>query len=64
MTKKHKILINNPSIKAYVNKIENNIKFKFKTGCYLELSPPETIELLLSTKNKITKDKNGDHIPH
>ena len=46
MTKKHKILINNPSIKAYVNKIENNIKFKFKTGCYLELSPPETIELL------------------
>ena len=25
---------------------------------------PETIKLLESTKNKITKDKNGENVPH
>ena len=29
------------------------------TGYYRKLLPPETIKLLRSTKNKITKDKNG-----
>ena len=45
------------------------ITFKIKTGYYLELSTPETMKLLKSTKlgsikNKITKDKNGDNVPH
>ena len=49
--------IDNPSIKIYVNKTENSIIFKIKTGYYLELLTPETMKLLESTENKITKDK-------
>ena len=54
----------NPSIRIYVNKIENRITFKIKTGYYLELLAPETIKLLESTEIKITKDKNGENVPH
>ena len=56
--KKHGENIDNPSIRIYINKIENRITFKIKTGYYLELLTPETMELLGSTENKITKDKN------
>ena len=28
------------------------------------LLAPETMKLLGSTKNKITKDKNGENVPH
>ena len=48
----------------YVNKIKNRITFKIETGYYLELSTPETMKLLGSTENKITKDKNGENVPH
>ena len=48
----------------YVNKIENRISFKTKAGYYLELLTPEIIKLLESTKSKITKDKNGENVPH
>ena len=48
----------------YINKIENRITFKIKTGYYLELLMPETIKLLGSTKSKITKDQNGENVPH
>ena len=34
------------------------------TGCYLELLNLETIKLLGSFKSKITKDKNGENVPH
>ena len=54
----------NSPIKIYVNKIENRITFKIKTGYYLELLTPETMKLLGSTENKITKDKNGENVPH
>ena len=40
----------NPS-RIYVNKIENRITFKIKTGYYLELLTLETMELLRSTKS-------------
>ena len=33
----------------YVNKIENRVTFKIKTGYYLELLTPETMKLLGST---------------
>ena len=33
--------------------------FEIKTGYYFQLLMPETIKLLGSTNNKITKDKNG-----
>ena len=48
----------NPSIRIYVNKIENRIIFKIKTGYCLELFTPETMKLLGSTENKISKNKN------
>ena len=62
--KKHGENIDQPSIRIYVNKIENRIALKVKTGYHLELLTPETIKLLESTENKITKDKNGEHVPY
>ena len=47
-----------------MNKTENVIKFKIKTGYYLELLTPEIMKLLGSTENKITRDKNGENVPH
>ena len=61
--KKHSESFDNPSIRIYVNKIENRITFKIKNGYYLELLTPETMKLLGSTENKITKDKNGENVP-
>ena len=54
----------NPSIRIDINKIENRITFKIKTGYYLELLTPETMQLHRSTKSKITKNKNGENLPY
>ena len=62
--KKHGEDIDKPSGQIYVNKIENRITFKIKNGYSLALLMPETMKLLGSTKNKITKDKNGENVPH
>ena len=62
--KKHHENVDNQSIKIYVNKIENRIIFKIKTGYYLELLTPETMKLLGTTESKITKDKNCENVPH
>ena len=62
--KKHSESVDNPSIRIYVNKTENRITFKIKNGYYLELLTPETMKLLGSTNSKITKDKNGENVPH
>ena len=48
----------------YVNKIENRITFKIKTGYYIELLTPETMKLFGSTKSKINKDENGENVSH
>ena len=48
----------------YVNKIENMVTFKIKNGYSLKLLTPETMKLLGSTENKITKDKNGKNVLH
>ena len=56
--------VDNPSIIVYVNKIENRITFKIKNEYYLELLTPETMKLLGSIENKITKDKNSENVPH
>ena len=61
--KKHSESVDNPSIRMYINKIENRIIFIIKSGCYLELLTPETMKLLISTESKITKDKNGENVP-
>ena len=62
--KKHNQKINNPSIWIYVNKVENKITFKIKTGYYLDLLTPETMKLLWNSENKITKDRNGENVPY
>ena len=62
--RKHGENIDNPSVNIYVNKIENRIRFKTKNGYSLELLTTEIIKLLGSTKNKITKDQNGESVPH
>ena len=54
----------NPSIRIYVNKIQNRIRFKIKTGYYLEFLTPETMKLLGSNKSKITKDVNDENDPN
>ena len=56
--------VDNPSIRMYINRIENRITFKIKSGYYLELLTPETMKLLESTESKITKDKNGENVSH
>ena len=55
--KKHDEDIDKPSVTIYVNEIENRVRFKIKNGYSLELLSPETMKLLGSTENKITKDK-------
>ena len=62
--KKNSESVDNPSIRIYVNKIENRITFKTKNGYYLELLTPETMKLLGSAESKVTKDKNGENVPH
>ena len=60
--KKHGENTDKPSVQIYVNKIENRITFKIKNGYSLELLTPETMKLLESTENKITKDKDGENV--
>ena len=62
--KKHGENTDKPSIQIYVNQIEKRITFKIKNGYSLELLTKETMKLLGSTKDKITKDKNCENLPH
>ena len=48
----------------YINRTENRTTFKIKNGYYLELLTPETMKLPVSIESKITKDKNGENVPH
>ena len=61
--KKHGENIDNLSVRIYVNKTENRITFKVKTGYYFGLLTPATMKLLGSTENKIIKDKNRQSVP-
>ena len=62
--KKHGENINNPSVRIYVKKTENRITFRIKNRYSLEILTPEIMNLLGSTENKITKDKNSENVPH
>ena len=64
LLKKHGENTDNTSIRIYLKKIENTITFKIKTAYHLELFTPETMKLLRSTENKITKDKSSENVPH
>ena len=61
---KHGEDIDKPSVQIYVNKIENRVTFKIKSGYRLELLTPETMKLHGSAENKITEDKNSESMPH
>ena len=60
--KKHGANTDKTSVQIYVNKIENRITFKIKNGYSLELLIPETMKLLGSAENKISKDKNIENV--
>ena len=57
LKKKNKTVNDNSSIRIYINKTENWITFRTKTGYYLELLTSETMKLLGSNKSEITKNK-------
>ena len=48
----------------YVNKKENTITFKIKTGYYHELFMNETRKLLGCNYSKLKKDKAGENVPY
>ena len=62
--KKHGENTGKPSVKIYVNKIESRVTFRIKDGYSLELLTPEIMNLLGSSKIRITKDKDGENVPH
>ena len=53
--KKHEEKTVKPSIRIYINKIENRFSLKIKTWYYLELLTYKTMKLLGSTESKIKK---------
>ena len=61
--KKQETITDNPSVRVCINKIGNRITFKIKTGYHLELLSLETMKVLESTKNEITKDENSENVP-
>ena len=60
--KKHGEKTINPSLRIYINRIENRITFKTKSGYYLDLLTLKTMKLLGSTKSKILKDENVPYL--
>ena len=48
--KQHNVNSDNPSMTIYVNKFENRITFKIKTGYYLDLLTLETMNYLKPLK--------------
>ena len=60
---KHETIADNPPVHIYMNKIENRIVFKIKTGYKLELLTEKTTHLLGSSKKVIDKKKNGQLVP-
>ena len=59
--KKYSENIDNPSIRIYVIKLKIELHLKLKMDILLT---PETMKLRGSTESKITKDKNGENMPH
>ena len=57
-------MTDNSPIRTYVNKTEDKIVFKIKTGHYLAILTPETMKSIESTKSKINKDENGENVSH
>ena len=60
--RKHQAFTDDNSIRFYINKIETRITSKVKKSHYLQLFTFETMKLLGSTKNKITKNENDENV--
>ena len=58
------MITNNRQIRLYVNKTENMIAFKIKTENDSEFLTHDMMKLLGSTKSRVTKDENGENVPH
>ena len=58
--RKHGAITDKPPVQIYINRIQYLVTFKIKYVYYLYLLTPETIKLLVSTEEKITKDKNDE----
>ena len=58
------MITNNRQIRIYVNKTENMIAFKIKTENDSEFLTHDMMKLLGSTKSRVTKDENGENVPH
>ena len=54
---KRLIIVHEEYIYIYINKVKNRITFKIKIGYYLKLLTLETMKLLGTTENRITKGK-------
>ena len=61
---KQSTITDSPSIRIYLSKIENLIIFRTITGYYFKLLSPEIMKSLGSTNSTITKNKNGENVPH
>ena len=61
--KKHETVTGTYPVLIYVNKTNNRIAFKIKSGYKLELLSKETMKLLGSSKSAINSDKNSEHLP-
>ena len=62
--KKYETVADNPSIIIYLNKIENRITIKIKTGYYPEILTPEAMKLIGNIKNNINRDENDENVPY
>ena len=50
MIKLISMMVDNPPLRIYINRIKNIITFKMVTGYYLELLTSETMKLLGNTE--------------
>ena len=60
--KKHETIGKSSPIKIYINRIENPVVFKIKTGYKLELLSKETMILQGRTEQVVAKNKNDENI--
>ena len=61
--KKHETIMDNPPVQIYTNKAKNRMVSKIKIGNKIELSSPEIMKLLRSTKKDVDQDKDGEDEP-
>ena len=62
--KKHEIVNDDLPIRVFVNKRENRITYKIKTGYHFKLLTLETMKLIGCTKNKINNDEHFENLSH